>query len=188
MFALVDLNGKQYRIEEGRYLEVDSLPQQADEVLEFGNVLMVVDGDTTLVGAPYVEGAKVKARVLTHGRGPKVLVYKMRCKKGYRRKNGHRQGFTKLQVELLEFPGKKASAATVAQPAEAPKKAKKEAAPAEKKAAAPKAKKETAPKAETAKAEEVKPVEAQAVETQAVETQAVETQAAETETPETTQE
>jgi large subunit ribosomal protein L21 len=56
-----------------------------------------------------VEGAKVKAKVLSHSRGPKVLVYKMRCKKGYRRKNGHRQDYTRLQIEVLDFPGKKAS-------------------------------------------------------------------------------
>lgn len=136
MFALVDLNGKQYRLEEGRYLDVDLLGQQPNEVIEFGNVLMVVDGDTTLVGAPYVDGAKVKAKVLSHGRNAKVLVYKMRCKKGYRRKNGHRQHYTRLQVEVLDFPGKKASSATTAkaEPA-APKAAKEKKQPAASEAA-----------------------------------------------------
>jgi large subunit ribosomal protein L21 len=125
MFALVDLNGKQYKLEEGRYLDVDLLPNQANEEIELGNVLMVVDGDNTLVGAPYVAGAKVKAKVLSHGRGPKILVYKMRPKKGYRRKNGHRQDFTRLQVELLEFPGKSATAAKAEKPATEKPKAKK---------------------------------------------------------------
>lgn len=137
MFALVDLNGKQYRLEEGRYLDVDLMSQQPDEVVEFGNVLMVVDGDTTLVGAPYVDGAKVKAKVLSHGKNGKVLVYKMRCKKGYRRKNGHRQQYTRLQVEILDFPGKKASSASAAkaEPA-APKAAKEKKQPAAKAEAA----------------------------------------------------
>ena len=106
MFAIIDLNGKQYRVEEGRYVEVDHVLQNPDEVIEVGNVLMVVDGETTLLGAPYVEGATVKAKVLTHTRGPKVLVYKMRCKKGYRRKNGHRQDFTRLQIEAIDFSGR----------------------------------------------------------------------------------
>ncbi|MBY0405471.1 MAG: 50S ribosomal protein L21 [Cyanobacteria bacterium] len=109
MFALVDLNGKQYRFEEGRYLDVDLLPQEAEESVELGNVLMIVDGDKTLVGAPFVEGAKVQAKVLSHRRGPKIIIYKMRCKKGYRRKNGHRQDYTRLQIVSLDFPGKKAS-------------------------------------------------------------------------------
>lgn len=107
MQAIVDLNGKQYQIEEGRYITVDRLPHNVDETIEIGNVLMVVDGEETLVGLPYVEGATVKAKVLRHARGPKILVYKMRRKKGYRRKNGHRQDYTQLQIEVLDFPGKK---------------------------------------------------------------------------------
>jgi large subunit ribosomal protein L21 len=151
MFAVVDLNGKQYRLEEGRYIDVDLLSSEANDVVEIGNVLMVVDGETTLVGTPYVEGAAVKARVLTHGRGPKVLVYKMRCKKGYRRKNGHRQGFTRLQVEMLAFPGKKATAEAPAKAEAAPQK--KAAAP-KKEAAAPKAKASTKSEPQAAEATE----------------------------------
>ncbi len=107
MYALVNLNGKQYQLEEGRYAVVDKLPQALEEPVEIGNVLMLVDGETTLVGTPYIDGVTIKAKVLAHQRGPKILVYKMRCKKGYRRKNGHRQDFTKLQVEVIDFPGKK---------------------------------------------------------------------------------
>jgi len=107
MQAIVDINGKQYQVQEGRYINVDRLPHDIDATFEIGNVLMVVDGSDTLVGAPFVDGATVQAKVLRHARGPKLLVYKMRCKKGYRRKNGHRQDFTQLQIEVVSFPGKK---------------------------------------------------------------------------------
>ncbi len=107
MLAIIELNGKQYQIEEGRYLMVDLISDKAvDEVFELGKVLMVVDGETTLLGAPFVEGATVKAKITRHARGPKILVYKMRCKKGYRLKNGHRQDFTQIQIESLDFPGR----------------------------------------------------------------------------------
>ncbi|MEB3286143.1 MAG: 50S ribosomal protein L21 [Vampirovibrionales bacterium] len=151
MQAVVSLNGKQYSVEEGRYISVDLLPNAENETITIDNVLMIIDGESSLLGAPFIEGASATAKVLSHGRGPKVLVYKMRCKKGYRRKNGHRQGFTKLQIESLAFPGKKASAS----PAKAEPKAK----PAKAEAAdsEPKAPKKPAAKkavAEEAKAEE----------------------------------
>ena len=165
MLAIVDVNGKQYQVEEGRYVTVDRLAKDVDEVFELGNVLMVVDGDQNLVGAPFVDGAKISAKVLRHFRGPKVLVYKMRCKKGYRRKNGHRQDYTQLMIDVVDFPGKvdRPKQATEAKPA---RPAKKDEQPAgetavkekpAKKAAAPKAAAKTAekpaaePKAKTAK-------------------------------------
>lgn len=111
MLVIIEINGKQYQVEEGRFVTVDRLPQGKDEILEIGNVLMVVDGERSIVGAPFIEGAKVRGRVLSHERGPKVLVYKMRCKKGYRRKNGHRQDLTRVQIEGVEFPGRAAVAA-----------------------------------------------------------------------------
>jgi large subunit ribosomal protein L21 len=128
MLAIVDLNGKQYQIEEGRYITVDRLAMDVDHVFEIGNVLAIVDGEDSLVGAPFVEGATVKAKVLRHDRGPKILVYKMRCKKGYRRKNGHRQDFTQIQIEGVTFPGRKEKPAKAAEATEKPKAAKKPAA------------------------------------------------------------
>jgi large subunit ribosomal protein L21 len=107
MYAIVDLNGKQYQVEEGRYVTVDRLGLDEESTLDLSNVLMIRNGSDSLVGAPFVEGAVVKAKVLRHTRGPKVLVYKMRCKKGYRRKNGHRQDYTQLQIVSVDFPGKK---------------------------------------------------------------------------------
>jgi len=137
MLAIVDLNGKQYQVEEGRYITVDRLALDVDHVFEIGNVLMVVNGEDSLVGAPFVEGAVVKAKVLRHDRGPKLLVYKMRCKKGYRRKNGHRQDFTQIQIEGVDFPGRKELPVKAADAAEKQPKATKKPAAKTQKAAEP---------------------------------------------------
>ncbi len=142
MRAIVSIQGKQYEVEEGRYVLVDRV--QADENAEvvLDNVLMVSAGEHSIIGAPFIEGATVKTTVRRHGKGPKVLVYKMRRKKGYRRKNGHRQEFTELQVTMLDFPGKDAIASQV-KPTEEKQESKK--AP---KAQQPKAEKKAAPKKE----------------------------------------
>jgi large subunit ribosomal protein L21 len=102
MYAIVDIHGKQYRLEEGRYLDVDCLPEAPESTLTFDRVLLVGDENRAVVGAPVVAGATVEAKVLSHGRKAKLLVYKMRCKKGYRRKNGHRQGYTRIQVLAIK--------------------------------------------------------------------------------------
>lgn len=101
MYAIVEINGKQYQIEEGRYVVVDLLDNEPEAALEFDKVLMIADGKATKIGAPYVEGAKVTAKVLSHYKDKKVLVYKMKRKKGYRRKNGHRQQYTRLQIDAI---------------------------------------------------------------------------------------
>ncbi len=110
MRAIVEINGKQYEVEEGRYVQIDQYAAQENEEVTLGNVTMILAGEHSLIGTPYVEGATVKTRIKRHGRGPKLLIYKMRCKKGYRRKNGHRQGFTELLVDVLDFPGREAIA------------------------------------------------------------------------------
>lgn len=101
MYAIVELNGKQYQVEEGRYVVVDLLSDEPETAMELDKVLMVADGKNTQIGQPYISGAKVTAKVLSHYKDKKVLVYKMRCKKGYRRKNGHRQQYTRLQIESI---------------------------------------------------------------------------------------
>jgi len=108
IYAVVDLNGQQVSVEEDRYVVVNRLPQAPGDTIELDKVLMVVNGSNSLVGAPYVTAASVKAQVLDHFRGPKKLVYKMRCKKGYRRKNGYRDDLTKLQIVSVDFTGKPA--------------------------------------------------------------------------------
>jgi large subunit ribosomal protein L21 len=111
MLAIVEINGKQYQIEDGRFVIIDRLAEEPETALEFARVLMVIDGENSVIGSPFIEGATVKARVLGHERGPKLLVYKMRCKKGYRLKNGHRQDYSRVQIEGITVPGAKAKKA-----------------------------------------------------------------------------
>lgn len=101
MYAIVDIKGKQYKVEEGRYLEIDLQDAQADEALTFDQVLLVSDGEKSTIGAPIIEGATVTAKVMEHVKAKKVIVYKMKPKKGYRRKQGHRQQYTKVMVEKI---------------------------------------------------------------------------------------
>jgi large subunit ribosomal protein L21 len=98
MFAIVNHHGKQYKLEAGRYVDIDRVALDADATFDFSDVLMVVDGSNVKIGTPSVSGAKVTVKVLNHYRGEKIRVYKMRCKKGYRRTQGHRQSMTRIQV------------------------------------------------------------------------------------------
>lgn len=101
MRAIVEISGKQYQVEQGRYIDIDTYNANVDDALTFDNVNVVLDGDTSHLGKPFVAGAKVTAKVLAHGKLKKVIVYKMRPKKGYRRKQGHRQGYTRIMVESI---------------------------------------------------------------------------------------
>jgi len=112
MLAIVETGGKQYQVTEGRYVDVELLDVNVDESLIFDKVVMIVAGDETQVGQPYVEGAAVKAKILNHGKDAKVLVYKQRCKKGYRKKQGHRQNYSRVMVESIDYPGKSAVTTT----------------------------------------------------------------------------
>ena len=100
MHAIIETGGKQYRVAEGDVIFIEKLGVEADETVTFDKVLAVV-GDTTSIGAPYVEGAKVEAKVIKNGKNKKVIVFKFRPKKNYRRKNGHRQPYTKVQIEKI---------------------------------------------------------------------------------------
>ncbi len=102
MLAIVETCGKQYEVTEGRYLDVELLDADKESSYVFDKVIMVVDGEQTSVGQPYVEGATVECKMLNHGKSKKIIVYKQRCKKGYRRKYGHRQGFTRVMVESIK--------------------------------------------------------------------------------------
>jgi large subunit ribosomal protein L21 len=103
MHAIVELNGKQYQVEAGRYIDVDLVDLAPEASLSIDKVLVCIDGSAVQVGQPYVAGATVQAKVLNHYRDKKILVYKMRRKKGYRLKNGHRQDKTRLQVEAIKL-------------------------------------------------------------------------------------
>ena len=97
MYAVIKTGGKQYRVSEGGFIRVEKLSGSAGDKFEFGEVLML-GGDNVTVGAPFVSGAKVSAEIVAQGRDKKVIVYKIRRRKRYRRKGGHRQPFTQLKI------------------------------------------------------------------------------------------
>ena len=97
MKAIIETGGKQYYVEEGTILYVEKLDVEADKTVNFDKVLMV----NGVAGRPYVDGAKVTAKVVKHGKNKKILVYKYRQKKKYRKLQGHRQPYTKLEVTKI---------------------------------------------------------------------------------------
>ena len=102
MYAIIQTGGKQYRVSEGDVLSVEKLPVAEGEEVVFDQVLTVVaDGDVK-IGKPVLEGAKVTAKVVEHGKGEKILVFKYKAKSNYRRRQGHRQPFTKVRIESIQ--------------------------------------------------------------------------------------
>jgi large subunit ribosomal protein L21 len=101
MYAVVESGGKQYRVSEGDVIQVSSLPNPLGEQVELGRVLLVSGEAGVVVGRPVVEGAKVVARVEAEEQGEKILVWKYRAKQRYRRRQGHREDFTRLRVEKI---------------------------------------------------------------------------------------
>jgi len=100
MYAIIETGGKQLKVEEGQTLYIEKLNAEAGETVTFDKVLFI-GGDEVKVGEPLVEGASVTAKVVEHGRGKKIVVYKFKKRKNYRRKQGHRQPFTKVTVEKI---------------------------------------------------------------------------------------
>ena len=103
MTAIFETGGKQYHVNEGDVIYIEKLDVEAEATITFDKVLAVVGEDVQKFGAPVVEGAAVTAKVLKNGKAKKVIVYKMHPKKGYRRKNGHRQPYTKVQIETISL-------------------------------------------------------------------------------------
>jgi large subunit ribosomal protein L21 len=101
-YAIVDNGGKQYRAVEGTTIEVDLMDAEVGQQVNLGSVLLLVDGDEIAVGAPLVSGARVNATVVEHFKGPKIVIFRYRPKKRYRVKTGHRQQYTRLQVNSIE--------------------------------------------------------------------------------------
>jgi len=100
--AIFETGGKQYRVKEGDVLFIEKLSLDADEKVTFNNVLAVTGADEEAkFGAPFVEGASVEGTVIKNGKSKKIIVYKMHPKKGYRRKQGHRQPYTKVQIDTI---------------------------------------------------------------------------------------
>jgi large subunit ribosomal protein L21 len=99
MYAIIKTGGKQYKVQSGEQLRVESLPGDVGSAVSFEEVLVVGAGDTLKVGAPLVSGAKVKATVVSHGRGEKLKIFKMRRRKHYQKTQGHRQNFTEVRID-----------------------------------------------------------------------------------------
>ena len=98
MYAIVDIAGQQFKVAKDQQLFVHRLQGDEGASIEFDNVLLAEDGGKFTVGAPNVKGAKVSAKILSHLKGDKVIVFKKKRRKGYRKKNGHRQQFTKIEI------------------------------------------------------------------------------------------
>jgi large subunit ribosomal protein L21 len=148
-YAVVESGGKQYVAREGQTLEVDRLPTEVGKAVEFDRVLLVVDGSDVRIGTPVVQGMKVHATVAGHTKGDKVIVYRYIPKERFRKKQGHRQLYTRVTIDSIGEPSGRPKPASEPKAPAAPKKAArrpKPAAPTAKKADAPKAKPKAAPK------------------------------------------
>ena len=98
MHAIIETGGKQYKVAQGDVLFIEKLPQEAGDSVTFDKVLAVLDGDKATFGAPTVSGASVEAKIVKNGKGKKILVFKYKPKKNYRRRQGHRQPYTKVEI------------------------------------------------------------------------------------------
>ena len=102
MNAIIVTGGKQYKVAEGDVVYIEKLDQEAGDTVKFDQVLAILDGDKAPFGAPAVEGASVAATVVKNGKGKKVRVFKYTPKKGYRKRQGHRQPYTKVQIGAIK--------------------------------------------------------------------------------------
>jgi large subunit ribosomal protein L21 len=98
MYAVIQTGGKQYRVSAGEKLKIERIAGDAGQEIVLDQVLLVADGGALKLGAPLVAGARVKARVLKHGRGDKVRIFKLNRRKHYRRTQGHRQNYTEIEI------------------------------------------------------------------------------------------
>ncbi len=101
MYAVIKTGGKQYRVEPGAKLRVETLEAEAGSSIKLDQVLMIGDGDKVSVGTPLLAGASVKATVVSHGRGEKIRIFKMRRRKHYQKRMGHRQNYTELLIDSI---------------------------------------------------------------------------------------
>ncbi len=104
MYAIVETGGKQYKVTQGQRFRVEKLSVEPGGMVDLDTVQMVVDNDGVRAGTPTVDGAAVRCRVLSHGRGKKIRIIKYKRRKKYRRRAGHRQGYTELLVEEISSP------------------------------------------------------------------------------------
>lgn len=101
MYAIIETGGKQFKVQEGDVIKVEKLNAAAGETVEITKVLAVINDDKVVVGKPVVEGAKAVLKVLDHGKGDKILVFRYKPKKNYRKMQGHRQPYSQVLVEKI---------------------------------------------------------------------------------------
>lgn len=116
MYAIIESCGKQYKVAEGDVVFFEKLDAEEGKKVTFDKVILVSEEGKVQVGNPYVKGVKVEGKVVSHGKGKKIIVFKMKAKKNYRRKQGHRQPYTKVEITGIKTAAKKA--ATTAKKAE----------------------------------------------------------------------
>jgi large subunit ribosomal protein L21 len=109
MYAIVDIAGQQFKVEKDQKVYVHRLAGEEGTKVEFDKVLLVDNGEAVSVGAPTVDGGKITAKILSHVKGDKVIVFKKKRRKGYQKSNGHRQEFSQIVIEGIEASGIKAA-------------------------------------------------------------------------------
>ena len=111
MYAIIESCGKQYKVAEGEVVFFEKLDAEEGKTVTFDNVVFVSDNGKVQIGNPYVKGVKVEGKVVSHGKAKKIIVFKMKAKKNYRRKQGHRQPYTKVEITTIKTATKKATTA-----------------------------------------------------------------------------
>lgn len=105
MVAIIETGGKQYTVKEGDVVFIEKLNHEAGDTVTFDRVLAVVDGEEMTIGKPLVDGASVSATVVKNGKGKKIRIFKYKAKKGYRKRQGHRQPYTKVEIGKISLAG-----------------------------------------------------------------------------------
>lgn len=101
MYAVIETGGKQYRVQEGDTIFIEKVAGNEGETLSFDKILLVSNGEEVKVGKPYVDGVSVEGNIVEHGKAKKVVIFKFKRKKDYRKKQGHRQPYTKVKIEKI---------------------------------------------------------------------------------------
>ncbi len=110
MYAIIEACGKQYKVTEGDVVFFEKLDAEEGKKVTFDKVILVSDDKKVQIGSPYVKGIKVEGKVVSHGKGKKILVFKYKAKKNYRRTQGHRQPYTKVEITNIKLPAAKKEA------------------------------------------------------------------------------
>ena len=121
MYAIIESCGKQYKVAEGDVVFFEKLDAEEGKKVTFDKVILVSEEGKVQVGNPYVKGVKVEGKVVSHGKGKKIIVFKMKAKKNYRRKQGHRQPYTKVEITSIKTAAKKAETKAASAKAETKK-------------------------------------------------------------------